>query len=374
MRVLQLITQDRGGPVDHAVDVAVELARRGHESHLAGPPGTYAAAAEAAGVVHHPTQVRSKTDLAGARAVSRLLSDVRPDVLHLQDRRAGLVGRLVSWRSPVPAVYTLHGVPDPLAPLVPGNAVITPARTRDRIDNLVLERLLARSPGSVVVTPCGALARYASDHVGVPAGRVRAVHNGVGAAWLDADERPDGRRTPDPARPVRAVWLGVMQPVKRVPDLVRAVALVDGLQLDLVGDGPQRPAVEAAVVAAGITDRVRFHGFLDDPAVVLRDADLLVLPSAAEACPMALLQAMASSVPVIASRAGGIPEVVRDRVDGLLVDTGDDAQLVAALAELTADADLRVRMGRSARERVEERFTVQACVDGLVDVYREVAR
>lgn len=372
MRVLQLITQDRGGPVDHAVDVAVELARRGHESHLAGPVGSYAAALEVAGVVHHPTQVRSKTDLAGARAVARLLCAVRPDVLHLQDRRAGLVGRLVSWRSPVPAVYTLHGVPDPLAPLVPGNAVITPARTRDRVDNLVLERLLARAPGSAVVTPCGALARYARDHVGVPADRVRAVHNGVGDSWLAASA--DGDVPSDPARPVRAVWLGVMQPVKRVPDLVRAVTRVDGLHLELVGDGPQRPLVEAAVAAAGIGDRVRFHGFLDDPAAVLRGADLLVLPSAAEACPMALLQAMACSVPVVASRAGGIPEVVRDRVDGLLVDTGDDAQLVAALAELAADPQLRRRMGRSARERVEERFTVRSCVDALVEVYAEVAR
>lgn len=381
MRILQLITQDRGGPVDHALDVAVELAGRGHDSHLAGPPGPYADAAAAAGVVVHPVRVRSKTDLVGARAVAGLVRHLRPDVVHLQDRRAGLVGRVLSWPALVPTVYTLHGVPDPLAPLVPGNAVVAPAAARDRLDHLVLERALARVPASVVVTPCDALARYARDHVGIPAERVRTVHNGVGRAWLgrpgaDVPRMNPADRGDDRAddRAVRAVWLGVMQPVKRVPALVRAAAAVPGLRLDLVGDGPQRPAVEAAIAVAGSADRVRLHGFLSDPSAVLADADLLVLPSAAEACPMAILQAMACGLPIVASRAGGIPEVVRDGIDGLLVPTADDAALTTALARLVADAPARRRMGASARRRLEERFTVGACVDRLFDVYGEVRR
>lgn len=383
MRVLQLITQSRGGPVDHAVDVAVELARQGHDSHLVGPDGAYAAPAVAAGVQVHHADVRSKTDLVGGRAVSRIVADVRPDVVHLQDRRAGLVGRILALRNGVPTVYTLHGVPDPLAPLVPGNAVITPARRRDRIDNLVLERVLARTPRSVVVTPCDALARYAREYVGVPAHRVRTVHNGVGRPWLAVPEQAERRETPVPpswgarARSgavVNAVWLGVMQPVKRVPSLVRAAATVPDLRLQLVGDGPERPRIEAAVEASGSADRVTFAGFQQEPAPFLRAADLVVLPSAAEACPMALLQAMACGVPVIASRAGGIPEIVRDRVDGLLVDTGSEDQLAVALAELTSDASLRHRLGRSARTRVADRFTVEHCVQGLLDVYEGVTR
>ncbi|MFC5727771.1 MULTISPECIES: glycosyltransferase family 4 protein [Nocardioides] len=370
MRVLQLITQARGGPVDHAVDVAVELAQRGHDSHLVGPVGPYAAAAVAAGVAVHHADVRSKTDVVGGRAVSRIVADVRPDVVHLQDRRAGLVGRVLALRSGVPTVYTLHGVPDPLAPLVPGNAVITPARRRDRIDNLVLERVLARTPRSVVVTPCEALARYARVHVGVPAHRVHTVHNGVGRPWL---EGPDAAEQSSGAA-VNAVWLGVMQPVKRVPALVRAAATVPDLRLQLVGDGPERARIEAAVEVSGAADRVSFAGFQQEPAPFLRSADLVVLPSAAEACPMALLQAMACAVPVIASRAGGIPEIVRDRVDGLLVDTGSEDQLAAALAELTADASLRHRLGRSARARVLGQFTVEHCVQRLLDVYEGVIR
>lgn len=368
MRVVQLITQPRGGPVDHAVDVAVELARTGHDSHLVVPPGAATAVAAAAGVQVHAVGVRSKGDLRGARAVAGLLAALRPDVVHLQDRRAGLVGRVLARRTGQATVYTLHGVPDPLAPLVPGNTAFAPPSRRAAWDNLVLERQLARTPRSLVVTPCRALTDYARDHVRIPAERVRTVHNGVGPSWTTP--------VPPPARPaagpLRAVWLGVLQPVKRVPLLVEALAEVDGVDLTLVGDGLERPRVEASVRATGTQDRVRLAGFLDDPAPELAAADLLVLPSAAEACPMALLQAMALGLPVIASTAGGIPEIVRHEHEGLLVPTTADAGSWAhALRRAAADADLRAELGAAGRRRVAERFTVARCVAGLLEVYAE---
>lgn len=372
MRVVQLITQDRGGPVDHAVEVAVELARRGHDSHLVGPPGAHADAAAAQGVRTHLAHMRGKHDLAGAAHVARRVASLRADVLHCQDRRAGMVGRLLGAATATPTTYTLHGVPDPLAPLVPGNLHLADATGRDRLDNLSVERWLARAPRSVVVTPCEAVARYARDHVGLRAERVVAVPNGVQQSWLDG-AAPGARTEARSGDRVRVAWLGVMQPVKRVVELVRVVGEVDGVELVLIGDGPQRPLVEAAV-AAHAPGRVHLAGFRDDPAPLLRASDVFVLPSAAEACPMALLQAMACGLPVVASRAGGIPEVVRDGVDGLLVDTGDDHQLRSAIRRLAGDAPLRRRLGERGRARVAERFTVRHCVDDLLDVYEGVAR
>jgi glycosyltransferase involved in cell wall biosynthesis len=219
----------------------------------------------------------------------------------------------------------------------------------------------------VVVTPCRALADYVRDHVRVPADRVRTVPNGVGADWLA------GAAAGHDDTHVRATWLGVMQPVKRVPELVRAVARVPGLELDLVGDGPERGWVEAAVAATRTDARIRLVGHHADPAPYLRDTDLLVLPSAAEACPMALLQAMACGLPVVATRVGGVPEIVRDGVDGLLVDAGSEDQLVTALTALAADARLRRRLGASGRARVAERFAIEHSVRSLVAIYEQVA-
>lgn len=370
MRVLQLITQDRGGPVDHAVEVAVELARQGLHSHLAGPPGPHLAAAAEHGVSVHVAGIDRARDLRGARAVARVLDEVRPDVLHLQDRRAGLVGRALARSRSLPSVYTLHGVPDQLAGLVPGNLSIAPARARDRLRYLRLEALLARTPRSAVVTPCRALADYAQTHVGIPADLVHAVPNGVGPAWLAPDPAAAER---DPSGPVRVTWLGLMQPVKRVPDLVAAVDRVPGVHLRLVGDGPERPRIEAAVASAARPNRVSFAGFHADPATILRAADVVALPSAAEACPMALLQAMALGVPVLATRVGGVPELVRDGIDGVLVDPGDVDRLTHALAGLAADAELRRRLGASGRRRIRDHYRIDRTTRALVDVYEAVA-
>ena len=378
VRVLQLVTQARGGPVDHAVDHAVELARLGHESHLVvphlvsqdDPPDDRLAATADLGVHVHAAGITSKVDLAGNHAFAEVVARVRPDVIHLQDRRAGLVGRLLAVRRGVPSVYTLHGVPDEFARLVPGNLAVAPAGVRDRWQYLWLERLLARAPRSIVVTPCDAMAQYAHEHVGVPVDRVRTVPNGVGPKWLSGSGRP---RPTLAGRSVRATWLGVMQPVKRVPDLVRAAARVPDLELELVGDGPERGRIERTVAAAGSTDRVHFAGYRPDPRPCLRDTDIAVLSSAAEACPMALLQAMACGVPVVATRVGGVPEIVRSGVDGILVDPGAEDQLVAALSMLTSDPALRRRLGRAGRRRVEERFDVRTSARSLLTIYEGLA-
>lgn len=367
MRIAQLITQSRGGPVDHAVDMALQFARLGHESHLVGPPGAYADALADSGVRWHQASMEDKLDVAGAREIWRTIRDLRPDVVHCQDRRAGLIGRLAAQRWSLPSVYTLHGVPDSLSGLIPGNQQAAPSNLRDRIGTLHGERQLARVSRSMAVTPCDAVARFAEDHIGIPAERIAVVHNGIAPDWGGTD---DHRAVVD--GPVTAAWLGVMQPVKRVPALVHAAAGVPNLRLKLIGDGPERTRIEAAVTATGMQDRVELTGFLDDPAAALHDADLFVLPSAAEACPMAILQAMSCGLPVVASRAGGIGEVVRDGVDGILVPTGDDRRLGEALRVLTEDSGRRTALGSSARQRVRLDFTAEQCARGLLKVYAEV--
>ncbi|NYG58551.1 glycosyltransferase involved in cell wall biosynthesis [Nocardioides daedukensis] len=371
MRVVQFVTQERGGPVDHAVDVARELARLGHESHLVTPDPDLESALAGTTVRVHVAAIRDKFDVAGARAVSRTISSIRPDVLHCQDRRAGLVGRLLALRHEIGTVYTLHGVPDPLADLVPGNLRLVAASRTLRSTNFTAERWLSRIPRSRVVTPCEAISRYARDHVGVAPERVVTVHNGIDEAW--GAEGTSYPRPPADQRTTTVAWLGVMAPVKRVPALVRAAASVPGVRLLLIGDGPERGRVEETMAAAGSDDRVELVGFDPDPAGRLRGADLLALPSAAEACPMAILQAMSCGLPVVASRAGGIPEVVRDGIDGLLVPTGDDGALAAALRTLHDDPAMRRAMGESARLRAAGQFSLTRCTQNLMSVYEEVA-
>jgi glycosyltransferase involved in cell wall biosynthesis len=366
LRVVQLITQAVGGPADHAVDVARELAARGYDSHVVGP---CRALADDDGTIHwHDVAMASKRDLRGARAVAATIRSLRPDVLHCQDRRAGLVGRALGRANGVAGlVYTLHGVADGLADLVPGNLATGPRRRRDRWYYLTGERWLQRAAGGRVVVPSQVVADFATTHVGLPADIVDVVANGVNADRFTPSPRAAGR-------PVTAVWLGVMAPVKRLDVLLESVAAVDNhFTLRLVGTGPERGAVEQAVAVHGIAHRVELPGAVRDPAVELAAADIFVLPSAAENCPLALLQAMACGLPVVASRVGGIPEVVRDGVEGLLVPPGSPAALATALGRLVADPVERQLMGARARERITSRFTIVACVDGLSRTYRKAS-
>jgi glycosyltransferase involved in cell wall biosynthesis len=356
VKVVQFLTQGTGGPADHVADVAPLLAARGHDVTVVMPESVAAQRIEAAGVRRVAVGVRHKTDVAGATALVSLLRRERPDVVHCQDRRAGLFGRLAGRAAGVRGlVYTLHGVPESLGPLVPGNLVAATPRRRDRFYYLTLERWLARS-GRVVV-PSEALARYVVDHVRVPAARVDVVRNGVDVA----------RFTPGPGSggaSLRVVWLGLMVPVKRLDVLLAALRSVDGVTAVLAGDGPLRASVESG--ARGLD--VELPGFVADPAPLLAGADAFVLPSAAENCPLALLQAMACGLPVVASRVGGIPEVVTDGVDGLLVPPGEPEPLAAALTSLR-DKALRARLGAAARARAERDLDLGTCVTGLEAAY-----
>lgn len=367
MRIVQLLTQSTGGPVDHATEVAVALAARGHDSHVIGPENPRTAAARSAGVTWHALEVAHKRDIAGAVAVARRLIDLRPEVVHLQDRRAGWLGRLIApaMRRSV-AIYTLHGVPDGLSDLVAGNVRAAPRRRRDTWYYLRGERWVARWSGSEVVVPSAAVARFARDHIRLPDQRVHVVANGIDALRFSPPEVP-AAVGPE----LVVVWLGLLVHVKRVELLLEAVSRVGGLRLVVAGDGPLRARVERAVDRLRLTGRVDLLGAVRDVPGLFARAELFVLSSAAENCPLSLLQAMACGLPVVATSVGGVPEVVRDGVDGLLVPADDVEALAEALRRLVADPDRRRRMGLAARVRIEDGYTIETCVDGLERIYAQ---
>jgi glycosyltransferase involved in cell wall biosynthesis len=366
VRVVQLLTQRAGGPADHAVDVAVGLAERGHESHVLGPESDGTARAREAGVTWHPLEMATKRDLAGGAGVARRLLALRPDVVHLQDRRAGWVGRLLGRSlGGAGVVYTLHGVADGLSDLVPGNALAAPRRRRDRWYYLDGERAVTRWGRARVVVPSAAVARFALDHVRLDPGKVDVVPNGVDPVRF----APAPAAVGTPPRPPTALWLGVLGEVKRVDVLLDAAERVPDLRLLVAGDGPLLPEVERRVAQAGLAGRVALLGRLHDPAPVFADADFFALTSAAENCPLALLQAMSCGLPAVASAVGGVPEVLRDGVDGVLCAAGDVSGFAEGLRTMAGDPSRRRRMGESARARVLDGYTMDHCLDGLLESY-----
>jgi len=198
------------------------------------------------------------------------------------------------------------------------------------------------------------------------AAKVHVVRAGVDTTlFAPPDARPPGGDA------LRIACVGTLHEVKGQAHLVEACRLLAGegvaVSCRLVGDGPDRADLEAAIAAAGLAGRVVLAGPLTRDAVAdeLRRADVLVAPSVPtregrrEGIPVVLMEAMSSGLPVVASAISGIPELVEDGVSGLLVPPGDAAAIAAALRRLAAEPPLRDRMGRAARRRVVSAFDLE---------------
>ena len=204
-----------------------------------------------------------------------------------------------------------------------------------------------------VIVPSRYLARWVVGW-GVPAEKIVVIYNAV--------ELVDGvEPLPVPLRtPVKAVTVGRLVPWKQVNGLLEALTEVPELGLVVVGDGPERPRLERRARELGVQDRVYFAGRRPKKEALglMAACDLFVLNSAYEGLPHVVLEAMALGLPVVATAAGGTPEVVRDGETGVLV-PGRYATLGASLSALARDPALRRRLGRAARQWVGERLSAE---------------
>ena len=170
----------------------------------------------------------------------------------------------------------------------------------------------------------------------------------------------------------RLVVVARLSPEKDIATLLRAFSIVlesmPEWTLDIVGDGPERAALETLASSLKIEAFVRFHGQRQDVATVLSDASIFVLPSLTEGISLTLLEAMATGLPVVACRVGGNPEVVVDGGTGVLVPPGDPRSMADAIGQLQTDTDRAQQMGDAGRKRVEDVF----CIGRMIREYENL--
>jgi sugar transferase (PEP-CTERM/EpsH1 system associated) len=224
------------------------------------------------------------------------------------------------------------------------------------------------------------LGRYLEQRVGVPRTRISQIYNGVDvrrfARAVQRRVAPAGCQFTDPALFV-AGTVGRMQTVKAQPLLARAFVralqlrpqMADRLRLVMVGDGPLRAEAQAVLDAAGVGHLAWLPGERADVPDVMRGLDCFVLPSLAEGISNTILEAMASSLPVLATEVGGSAELVVPGQTGRLVAAGDVEALAAGLVAMATDPTGAAAMGRAGRDRVEQRFSLPAMVSAYQALY-----
>ena len=173
----------------------------------------------------------------------------------------------------------------------------------------------------------------------------------------------------------RVLFVGRLALQKGVGTLVAAAELIDdpSVQVILVGDGPERPALERKAKQTGVVDRLRFVGFVahEELPAAMSHADLLVLPSLYEELGTVLLEAMQAGLPIVASKTGGIPDVIEDGVNGLLVPPGDPEALARAVNRLLADRGLARRLSEGAQQRGKD-YDWEVLAGSVLAVYQGV--
>lgn len=362
MNILHAIdTTGPGGAETVLVELACRTAARGHGTRVAlVGHGWVHDAVRAAGIEPDlvPGQGTSWS-IAYLHALVRLIRRYHIDVIHSHLFGSNVYCSLAGRLTGTPVVATFHGEVDIGA---------TDRRAR------LKARLIDAGPNTIAFVS-HALRRHMVEHLGLSAGRCVTVHNGIDpAAYADVAPAPLRAELGLPDDTVLIGALGNIRPAKGYDILLEAARHLADLPVALViaGEG-ERNGLLGELLARrrelGLEGSVHFIGYRSDKAAFLHALDAFVLSSTSEGLPLAPLEAMACGIPVVATNVGGVPEIIEDRVTGLLVAPRDPAALAAGLHELTATPALGHELARHAGRRVRETFSIEAMVGAYENLY-----
>jgi glycosyltransferase involved in cell wall biosynthesis len=314
--------------------------------------------------------VRGAADVVVLGQLLALMRRVRPHVVHTHTAKAGTLGRLAAKLSGVPVVvHTYHGHVF--------HGYFSPGRTRVF---LAIERALGRRTDCLLAVSETVRRELLTMGVGSPE-RFRVMPLGLD---LDRYLRKDATRGSlraelgiPPGTPVVAI-VARLVPIKAHEVFLRAARLVCAVlpstQFLVVGDGERREALERLTAELGLGASVRFLGWRRDLERIYADAWVVALTSRNEGSPVSLIEAMAAERPVVATRVGGVPDLVEDGVTGCLVPPDDPGALAEALVALLQDPERRQVLGKAALERVIPAFAAGRLVADVDTLYRELLR
>jgi glycosyltransferase involved in cell wall biosynthesis len=296
------------------------------------------------------------------------MREYRPHIVHTHTAKAGTLGRVAARLAGVPVVvHTYHGHVF--------HGYFSPARTRLF---LAVERWLARCTDCLLTVSDTVRQELLSLKISVPE-RLRVMPLGLDLDRFLVCDSSRGQLRAELGIDPEALLVGMVArlvPIKRHEWFLQAAAEVarrhSRCQFLVVGDGERRAGLERLVHRLALNSRVHFLGWRQDLERIYADLDLVVLTSANEGSPVSLIEAMASAKPVVATRVGGVPDLVEDGITGLLVPPENPAALAKAMESLLADSVRRRVFGEAGRERVYPAFSAKRLLRDMDQLYTDL--
>lgn len=362
MNILQLVPKLEVGGVERGtVDLAKYLKRQGHKPVVVSGGGAMVKALDEAGIRHYALPVGEKSALSMISCAARLVKIIRVeniDIVHARSRVPGLIGFIASRATGRIFITTAHGY----------------------YNKGVFSRVM--SWGRFVVVASGDMARHMKEDFGVPRERIRLIPRGVDLAEFAF--RDPGYLSRAKGRKIAIGMIARITPLKGHQDFIKAVSLVyreiPGIRALIVGEAPNskrhyKEEVAALVRRSGLSGVVEMLGSRRDIPEILSGLDMLVLPTTTpEAFGRVLIEAQACGVPVIATRVGGIVDIIRHGENGLLCQPKDPRSLADAMMKVITDRRLGAEMAVRARKIVEERYTLERMAESTVKAYDEALK
>ncbi len=372
IRVLHIITRlEPGGAQRNTLYTVEHLDRAEFSPSLAWGPGDPldGAAAEISGLNREPVPelvrpISPALDLAASKRLTEVVRSIEPHVVHTHSSKAGVLGRIAARVGRVPVVvHSIHGF---------GFTPLQPAPVRALF--LTVEKVMARITDHFIAVSQDNLKLGVRFGLFEPE-RVSLIRSGIA---LDRYRNPGSaqvarRRLGLPQDAPVVVQVGNFKPQKAPMDFVRMAAevgrLVPTAWFVMVGDGDLRSAAEELAADLGVADRMVFSGWWDDVPSLLAASRVSVLSSRHEGLPRAAVESLAAGVPVVATAVDGTPEVVRDGINGFLVEAGDVAGLARRVGQVLLDDTLHQRLAAAAPLDLDD-FDIDHMVRQQEDLYR----
>lgn len=364
MRVLHVTTHmNIGGIGNYILTLSAALKGKGVEVTVASGGGNLEEELRRSGIAHRRIDIITKSEisprvLVSAFSLRKIISEDKVDIIHAHTRVSQVAAFLASRMTGVPFVTTCHGYFN--------------TRMRKIFDTW----------GRKVIAISDAVKKHLAADLGVSDERIALIYSGVdtekfsrdySAAEIETIKRSMGLR---PSLPVIGN-IGRLSPVKGQRYLIEAMAVAikkrPGIQALIIGDGEEKEALERLALDLGIGDSVRFVRSMIDTPRMLSIMDVFVFPSVKEGLGIGLLEALAAGRACVASRVGGIEDIIKDGFNGILTEVGDVNGIAGAVLGLLDDAEHRGRMGERGRGLIREKFTLDTMADKVIGLYEDIS-